>query len=190
MAMITQYWHPRQTPQPPPGGDLPPVTIPGFPAFTGLRGYGDCCLTTAQMEVILAYLSSFSFSSERTADRVLAQIGIWDVRSVEEFAAALVGLAAEMAGLTGTDTQDLWKLAQAAGWNRVTQIQRWLVFFEATSLAAHAYVGCATVTGTADPRNVVTPTCIGQIYIDTVNQNVFRANGTGSANWALEYHWT
>lgn len=193
--MITQFRHGTQTPPttsvtPPPAG-TPPVTIPGFPTFNDLRYYGSCCLSWEQLEVILAWLSHFSFSSETTAAGVLSQIGINDVRDLNEFMRALVGLAAEGLGLSASDSLDLWKAAQAAGYARITQIQRLQIMFEAVSVAAHAAVRCdANITGTQDPRNVVIPTCVGQVYIDTVNHNVFQATGGYSDDWALLYHWT
>lgn len=194
MAMITQYRHGSQNPPttlviPPPSG-IPPVTVPGFPTFNDLRYYGSCCLSWEQMEVILAWISHYSFSDETTAANVLAQIGLTDVRDLNEFMRAMVGLSAELIGLGATDSLDLWKMAQAAGYARITQIQRLLIIFEAISVAAHAAVTCDTVEGTADPRNVVIPTCIGQVYIDTTNQNVLQATGVGSADWSVRYHWT
>lgn len=195
MAMVTQYRHgstnppPTREPTPPPAG-IPPVTVADFPTFNDLRYYGSCCLTPEQFEVIFAWLSHYAFSNQTTAANVLLQIGINDIRNLDEIWRAFLGLATEMAGVSSINSLDLWKLAQTAGYNSITQIQRWLIIFEALSVAAHAYIGCTTVTGAADPRNVVTPTCVGQIYIDTVGQNVFRASGTGSANWSLEYHWT
>lgn len=108
---------------------LPVVLTP--PAdFNSCLASASCCLTEAQMWVIITYLLAGRINEGHTlitASEALALIGVSGPPYTNHYLMQLLTCTIASALDDSRTLDDLWKAAQSAGFNSISDYQRWLI---------------------------------------------------------------